>query len=88
MSIANGSIEIIKENGDNYGFPITTLYPLNTDSALASQVKGRTGVQLGAKRPYPKDEDKDFPKGILDNSEWGGTAPDGSKVTVRIWDTA
>ncbi len=85
--ISSGSIEVLKESGENHGFVITSLYPLNTDSALASQIKGRTGVQLGAKRPYQKPDDQDFPRGLFNNSEWAGTAPDGSKVTVRIWDT-
>lgn len=85
--ISSGSIEVIKGN-ESHGHAITTLYPLNTDSALASQIKGRTGVQLGAKRPYEKQPDESDPRGLLDNSEWAGTAPDGSKVTVRIWDTA
>lgn len=84
--IANGSIEVITESGENHGFVITSLYPLNTDSALASQIKGRTGVQLGAKRKNALPDPA--PRGLLDNSEWAGTAPDGSKVTVRIWDTA
>ena len=86
--ISSGSIEVINERNESFGFVITTLYPLNTDSALASQVKGRTGVQLGAKRLYSKADEDEYPRGLLDNSEWAGTAPDGSKVTVRIWDTA
>lgn len=86
MAISHGSIEVIKEDGDNHGFVITPLYPLNTDSALASQIKGRTGVQIGAKRPHTLTAFN--PAGLFDQSEWAGTAADGSKVTVRIWDTA
>jgi hypothetical protein len=83
--IEHGSIEAFDENGNNYGVPITPIYPFDTTTnKLAGQVKSRAGITLGAKRPYPGGT---VPTGLLSGSEWSGTSATGVSVTVRIWDT-
>jgi hypothetical protein len=78
-----GSIEVI--DGDNsVGTPITSLYPLNLDSGLASQVKGRTGVQLGSQRAIsPEEADR---LGPHHRGSWNGNIG-GRSVVGHVWET-
>ena len=49
MAINHGSVEIISDSGENYGFVIVPIHPLAEGGAMAADVKNRTGVQLGSK---------------------------------------
>jgi hypothetical protein len=78
-----GSIEVI-DGDQSIGFPLNPLYPLNMDSALSSQVKGRTGVQLGSKRTPDQNElDRLGPR---HRGSWNGSIS-GRSVIVHIYET-
>jgi hypothetical protein len=72
-------------DGDNsVGTPISPIFPLNLDSALASQVKGRTGVQLGSKKTLSAEDEAKL--GPRHRGTWNGNIG-GRSVVVRIWET-
>ena len=79
-----GSIEVI-DGQNSVGFGIQPLYPLNLDSGLASQVKGRTGVQLGAQQSLSQEDVARL--GPRHKGTWSGTKQGGGAVTVRVWET-
>jgi hypothetical protein len=84
VTIEWGSIEVVQ--GDtSTGFPIQGLYPLDTNNALSSQVKGRTGVNLGSQMSLTPEESQKF--GPQHQGSWHGTTADGKPVIVRLWKT-
>ena len=87
--IEHGSIEVITTDGTNYGAQITPLFPFDKNTAkTASQVKARTGIQLGAKGDYPVQDGQSVPASLFGGGQWSGTTAQGVNVTVRIWQTA
>lgn len=83
--IEHGSIEVIADDGTNYGVPITPLFPLNITQAV-SQVKNRTGVTLGNVLTGPPSGYDTVPTGL--EKRWAGTSTGGQPVEVRVWKTA
>lgn len=79
-----GSIEVI-DGQNSVGFPIQPLYPLNMDSGLASQIKGRTGVQIGSQQSISEQDAERL--GPRHKGAWNGTKAGGGSVTVRVWET-
>lgn len=89
--IEHGSIEVFTPGpeGENHGFPITTLFPFDMTKA-APQVKARTGVTLGPQLDRNVKDNGDGTHSIPDGLEgrWAGTSPVLGDVEVRVWKTA
>jgi hypothetical protein len=83
--IHNGSIEVIRGD-ESFGFPITALHPLGSGAVRASQIKGRTGVQVGSRQDL--DEETLSRLGPTHVESWSGNTGDGQSVTVRIYETS
>lgn len=80
-----GNIEILVGD-ESTGVPITPLFPFNPTSSVSSQIKSRTGVQIGAKQPDLVDGEGT----VLTGSKgvWTGTTKGGATCEVRVWETA
>lgn len=86
--IQHGSIEVITDDGRNYGFPINDLHPLGDGAVRINQVKSRTGVQLGTRIDLSNNPDELQRLGSSHVESWEGNLSGGEHVTVRIYRTS